>query len=131
MSVNWNWSDKCGELTVSQNLKEGEPWQDYKVSLYDGNCMIVMLYEYVDEKTGKEMYNFWSFFSDKTHAKNCLGLSKDSYNIFDKPYEKITKVRLNKSKCRYYKDLVSLFSQAFDNIAIEIYSDPSENSKEE
>lgn len=123
MSVNWNWSDKCGELTLSQEVEVGKPWQDFTVSLYNGNCMIVMLYEYKDEKTGEDMYNFWSFFSDKEHAKNCLGLAKGEYNIFDKPHEKITKIRLNKKKCRYFKDLVTMFAQAFDNITIEVYTE--------
>lgn len=122
MSVNWNWDDKCGELTLTQK-QEDESWRECTISVYNGNCMVVMLYEYKDKDTGEDMYNFWSFFSDKAHAKNCLGLTKGHYNIFDKPYEKITKVRLNKSKCRYYKDLVALFSQAFDNITIEVYTE--------
>lgn len=122
MSVNWNWDDKCGEVTVKQ-MHPKEADREFTISLYNGNCMVVMLYEYKDEQTGEDMYNFFSFFSDKGHAKNCLGLSKGTNNIFNTPYQQFTKVRLDKKKCRYFKDLVALFAQAFDNIEIEVYTE--------
>lgn len=122
MSVNWNWDDKCGEVTVKQ-MHPKESDREFTISLYNGNCMVVMLYEYKDKETGEDMYNFFSFFSDKDHAKNCLGLLKGANNIFDTDYQKFTKVRLNKKKCRYFKDLVALFAQAFDNITIEVYTE--------
>ena len=122
MSVNWNWSEKCGEVTLKQ-MHPKEADREFTISLYNGNCMIVMLHEFKDRETGEDMYNFFSFFSDKDHAKNCLGLSKGTNNIFDTDYQKFTKVRLNKKKCRYFKDLVTLFAQAFDNITIEVYTE--------
>lgn len=121
MSVNWSWDGKCGEITVSQRVDDRKGWEEYKVSVYNGNCLAVFLYEFIED--GEEKYNFWSFFSDKDHAKNCLGLSKGANNIFDTPYQRITKIRLNKKKCRYFKDLVALFAQAFDNISIEVYTE--------
>lgn len=122
MSVNWNWNDKCGEVTLKQ-MHPGEADREFTISLYNGNCMVVMLHEFKDRETGEDMYNFFSFFSDKDHAKNCLGLSKGANNIFDTDYQKFTKIRLNKKKCRYFKDLVALFAQAFDNITIEVYTE--------
>lgn len=122
MSVNWNWNGKCGEVSVKQ-MHPKEADREFTISLYNGNCMVVMLYEYKDEQTGEDMYNLFSFFADKDHAKNCLGLSKGTNNIFDTPYQRFTKVRLNKKKCRYFKDLVALFAQAFDNIDIEVYTE--------
>lgn len=122
MSVNWNWSDKCGEVTLKQ-MHPGEEDKEFTISLYNGNCMVVMLHEFKDRETGEDMYNFFSFFSDKEHAKNCLGLSKGTNNIFCTDYQKFTKIRLNKKKCRYFKDLVALFAQAFDNIEIEVYTE--------
>lgn len=122
MSVNWNWNDKCGEITLVQS-HTGEEDKEFTVSLYNGNCFLVMLYEY--EENGEEMYNFFGFFSDKDHAKNCLGLNKkggyDS-NIYNTPYQKITKIKISK-KCRYFKDVVALFAQAFDSIVIEVCTD--------
>ena len=51
MSVNWNWDDKCGEVTVKQ-MHPKESDREFTISLYNGNCMVVMLYEYKDKETG-------------------------------------------------------------------------------
>ena len=81
-----------------------------------------MLWEY--EEDGIEKYSMHNFFADKEHAKNMLGLSKgytDNAMNWDKYY--IKKIRLNKAKYRYTKDLVDMLIKAFDNIEIEIYSE--------
>lgn len=121
MAVTWDWNAKCGEFVIEQTVDANGTKKDFTVSIYNGNCMAVFLYEFVEGET--EKYNFFGFFSDKTHAKNCLGLTKGEDNIYDNGWQTITRVRLNKSKCRYFKDLVALFAQAFDNIDIEIYTD--------
>ena len=122
MALFWNWDNKCGEMIIAQEIT-GEP-SEYTVSLYEGNAFLIMLYEY--EENGEELYNMWNFFVDKTHAKKCLGLQKNAdgelYNILDNGRDKIKKLRINKAKCRY-KDIVSLFAQAFDNLTIEIYNE--------
>lgn len=127
MSINWLWKNKCGEATIKQLRKNGNEsaWNEFTVSLYEGNAFLIMLYEYKDDD-GQEMYNMFSFFVDKTHAKKCLGLQKNEdgeiVNMFDDNWQKLTKLRINKAKCRY-KDIVSMFAQAFDNLAIEIYNE--------
>lgn len=58
--------------------------------------------------------------------KNCLGLNKKggyTENIHNKPYCKLTKIRIDKKKCRYTKEIVTALVQAFDNIEIEIFSE--------
>lgn len=124
MSLNWNWKNKCGELVVVQE-RNGEP-HEFTLSLYEGNALLIMLYEYKD-KEGTDMYDMFSFFVDKTHAKKCLGLQKNGdgelINLFDEDWQKFTKIRLNKAKSRNFKDIVELFSKAFDNITIEIYTE--------
>ena len=80
-----------------------------------------MLYE--REENGQQVYNLWSFWSDKQHMKNCLGLNKkDGYtsNQYENGYQRITKIRLDKPKCRYFKDIVPALAQAFDNVTLEI-----------
>lgn len=121
MSVNWNWSDKCGEFVLEQTIDAKDTKKDFTISIYNGNCMAVFLHEFVED--GNEKYTFFGFFADKDHAKNCLGLSKGSDNIYNNGWQTIKKVRLNKKKCRYFKDLVALFAQAFDNITIEVYTE--------
>ena len=58
---------------------------------------------------------------------NVLGLQKNGdgvlNNMFDEDWQKFTKIRLNKAKSRNWKDIVELFSKAFDNITIEIYTE--------
>lgn len=123
MSLNWQWADKCGEVTLVQKHPEEED-REFTISLYDGNCYLIMLHEY--EEKGENMYSLFGFFADKEHMKNCLGLNKKKgygENIYETPYNKFTKVKLNKKKCRYFKDIVAAFAQAFDNIDIEIYSE--------
>ena len=65
-------------------------------------------------------------FADKQHAKNCLGLNKKGgygENSYNTPYNRFTKLRLNKAKYRYTKDLVALFVEAFDEIEIELFTE--------
>lgn len=121
MSVNWNWNDKCGEFVLEQTVDAEGTKKDFTISIYNGNCMAVFLHEF--EEDGVEKYNFFGFLSDIAHAKSCLGLAKGTSNIWDDGWQTIKSIRLNKKKCRYFKDLVTMFAQAFDNITIEVYSE--------
>ena len=128
MALYWNWSEKCGEIEAVQ-MRPGEEDQKFTLSLYKGNAFLIMTHEYKDEKTGEDMYNMFSFFTSKDHAKNCLGIAKgktkvnDTGNIFDTPHQKFTKLRLNKKKHPYWKDVVAMFAEAFDNITIDVFSE--------
>ena len=126
MALHWQWSERCGEITVEQKQEDGT-WKQYPVRLYKGNAYLIMLWENDEDST----YSMYSFFLDKDHAKNCFGLNKkdkESRNIFDRGYERWAKIRLNKAKYKYTKDLVTMLAQAFDNLTIEIYSDPEEGN---
>lgn len=116
----WSWSDKCGEATIAMTKADGSV-QEHVLNLYEGNAYLIMLAEW--EEDGKNMYNMYSFWADKAHMKNCLGLNKkEGYtdNMYARKYERITKVRLNKAKCRNYRDICTALAQAFDDITIEI-----------
>lgn len=127
MSLNWSWSEKCGEATLVQTYTDksgNDVVNEFTLSLYTGNACLIMLYEYVED--GVEKYSMADFWADKQHMKNCLGLNKkDGYteNIHDRDCSRITKFKLHKTKCRYLKDIVAAVTQAFDNITIEIYTD--------
>ena len=46
--------------------------------------MAVILYEYKDEKTKKNMYMFHGFWDDIDHLKRCMGIvGKDTDNLYD------------------------------------------------
>lgn len=113
MSLNWSFKAKVGEAVIQQGDRE------YSLNLYQGNAFLIFLSEWEEDGVGK--YQLWSFFADKAHAKNCLGLSKGYDGIFDDT--KIVKIRLNKKKYSYIKDLVEMLIKAFDEIQIEIYSE--------
>lgn len=124
MALQWNWDEKIGEATLVTKDKAGTE-QEAALSLYKGNAFLIFLYEYKGED-GTDMYSLWSFWADKEHAKNCLGLNKKqgyTENMYERPYSRLTRFRLNKGKNIYVKELVPLLAQAFDNITIEIVTD--------
>ena len=121
MALHWEWNEKCGELTVRQTDGKGKT-EDYSITLYEGNALLIMLYEYEDE--GVDKCSLFSFFTDKQHMRGCLGLAKNSNgNIFQDNGQTVTKIRLNKSKSRYWKDITTAFIQAFDEITVEVFTE--------
>ena len=121
MSLNWRWNEKCGWAVFQQGEKE------FYVNLYKGNAFLIFLYEY--EENGEAMYQLYSFWADKQHMKNCLGLNqKGGYggNMFDEGGCKLKKIRINKAKYPYTKDLVQTLVQAFDDLTIEIFKEEEE-----
>lgn len=123
MALHWEWSEKCGEVTLVQ-MHEGEEDREFKLSLYTGNACLIMLNEW--EENGETYWSMSSFWADKQHMKNCLGLNKKGgcdRNIYSTPYQKWTRIKLNKKKCRYFKDIVAALAQAFDDLIIEVVSE--------
>ena len=119
MALNWKWDEKCGEAVIQQGEKE------FTVNLYQGNAFLIFIHQYTDDE-GQEMYNLYTFFLDKEHMKNCLGLNKkNGYgdNIFTDGRDRLKKIRINKSKYRYTKELMQALGQAFDDLTIELYSE--------
>lgn len=124
MALNWKWDEKCGEAIMKYD-HDGEE-KEYVLDLYQGNAYMIFIATY--EENGKQMYNVWSFWVDKDHAKNCLGIGKDKdcYNIYAEGWRTITKFRFDKSKTKYFADIVSMIAKAFDDITIEVYSEKGE-----
>lgn len=129
MALNWEWSAKCGEIVVRHDF--GDRKEDVTLSLYEGNAYLIMLHEFKDN--GKDKYELFSFWADAYHMKNCLGLNKrQGYdrNMYAGPGDQFLKVRLNKAKCRRWKELLTAMMQAFDELTIEIYTDDGEQETE-
>lgn len=128
MSLNWDWNKKVGEVVFTQTFDGKE--RSYTSNLYNGNACLIMVYEYTDPADNKDKYQLTGFFADKTHMKRCLGIDKRwkstlGKNMYADPdsYERLTKIRLNKAKCRDCKDIVMAFYEAFDDVTIELYSE--------
>ena len=126
MSLNWNWDKKVGEVTFTQEIDGVK--KDFVSNLYNGNACLIMVYEYTDENDGKEKYQLTGFFADKTHMKRCLGIDKRykqtlGKNMYEDSWDRLTKIRFNKAKCRDVKDIMMAFYEAFNNITIELYTE--------
>lgn len=126
MSLYWDWNKKVGEVTFTQEIDGVK--KDFVSNLYNGNACLIMVYEYTDENDGKEKYQLTGFFADKTHMKRCLGIDKRykqtlGKNMYEDSWDRLTKIRLNKAKCRDVKDIVMAFYEAFNNITIELYTE--------
>ena len=120
MSLNWSWKEKVGTITCVNHKGE-----EYEVSLYDGNAYLIEIYEFIED--GKELYTMHGFFLDKTHAKRCLGLTKDcTENLYKDLWKK---VRLNKNY-PHLKEFTRMLVQAFNNITIEVYNEEKEGEGE-
>lgn len=103
MAVNWYWAHKLGVMTYKQ--ENGT----FKINVYRGNCLGVLIYEYKDENK-KNKYTFQGFWNDERHLKNCLGLSKDYKANLHKDNGCVS-IKLN----TYYKDSLligSLFAKS-------------------
>lgn len=125
MSLNWKWNEKMGEFVIKYRNTHEEEWKTEHIDLYEGNAFLIMIHEY--KENDKDMYELWSFWADKIHAKRMLGLDKkykDTYgkNTYAGDCTKIMRVRINKAKSRNWKEIVALVSEAFDDIQIELYT---------
>lgn len=111
----WDFNEKVGEF-----IRMNEEGKENTYNLYVGNAYLIEIAEW--EEDGKELYVINSFALDKDHFKNCLGLNKKggfTNNIYNRPYSKLVKVKLDKTKCKA-KEIAGLLIDAFDTIQIEI-----------
>lgn len=117
MALNWTWSEKVGTMLVQGTNGKGETI-DETWTLYNGNALLIMLHEF--REGDEDMWEMRSFFVDKPHMNNMLGLTKGYTNTFDTDYTKLLKLTLYKDKCKYMWDIVKAFTKAFDTLELEI-----------
>ena len=133
MALNWLWSEKCGEAIIRQNwadVDEEPEIHEFKLCLYKGNAQLIFLYEYTDERTGKNMYNMNRFWADETHMKRMLGLDKKYAETYGKNQETdIVKFIFYKGKHSGLKKMVSAIAEAYDNIEIVITNSTDKGGK--
>lgn len=128
MSVNWSWKHKIGEITLSQRDGNNPSKKNYfKINMYSANCVAALIYEFKDPVTKTEKYQFFGFWNDLKHLKNCLGLSAGhTVNIYNQEHNCFEKVSLN----IHYKEMLKvaeLFAKA--GIKVDLYcSDPLNNT---
>lgn len=121
MALHWDWKAQCGTATLVQKDEDGAE-REITLSLYTGNAFLIILHEFEDD--GVDKYDLYTFWNDKDHMKNCLGLNKKEgfdCNLYEQKYQYISKFRINKTKCRQYADIITALAKAFKNITIEVY----------
>ena len=116
MALQWKWNEKCGEAVLQQTI-DGET-RDFTLNLYTGNAFLIMIHEY--EEDGENMYNLHSFWFDKKHMENCLGITEGHDNMYS-GYQTLTKFRMDMVKCRYWKEIAVALKKAFPDMVIELY----------
>lgn len=121
MAITWRWDEKCGEATLVEVIK-GNP-KKITLDLYTGNCYLILIRKFQDD--GEMRHALYGFFANKDHMNRCLGIGKykGEHNIFNEEYSRITKLRINKKKMKYWKQIVPAFIKAFDDIEMEFYTE--------
>ena len=121
MALEWKWDRKVGEMEYLYKTVKGEWREGPKISLYEGNAFLIMIYLKEDGT-----YDLWGFMADEYHMKNILGLNKKQgydKNLYNSDSIRITKFWLNKARYTKLNKLVSALVKAFDKIDIEIFTE--------
>ena len=115
MSLNWQWSDKMGEVIYEDDCYN--PEHPYTTNIYQGNALMIWVNEFPNET-----YSMGNFCCDMEHFKNMLGLNaKKGYgtnNYFNDYHIKL--IRLN-TRYKSVPKIVEAFAKAKTNIKIELY----------
>jgi len=108
--LHWNWDRKQGEIEHN----------GCTLDIYDANCLFMALQRQKQDDDGNWTYYMPPFFwDDESHAKRCLGLVKDSDDLFEHLDLKVTLYRKMWDKATL-KKVVALFAQREGNTTIEI-----------
>ena len=120
MALYWDWKKKCGEAVFASSTGKTTT-----VNLYEGNALLIMVQEFREE--GKDFDLLVTFWVDKNHMENCLGLNKKGGygdNIYDgSTGDRLVEISINKKKCRNWKYIIAALARAFDHITINICSE--------
>ena len=120
MSLNWEWTDKMGEVIYTDDHYDQE--HPYQTNIYQGNALMIWVNEWANDPTAGTSYSLGNFCVDLTHLRNMLGLNaKKGYsteNLFNSYHIKL--LRLN-TRYKSVPKIVAEFAKAHTNIAIELY----------
>jgi len=85
MAVTWSWKKRIGSIYFFDEVNG-----KYKVNIYAGNCLGVLIFEYKSDN--KNLFQFYSFWNDEEHLKNILGLTK---KFKDNIYKNCLQLKIN------------------------------------
>ena len=117
MSLNWQWTDKMGEVIYTDD--QYHPEHPFTTDIYEGNALMIWV-----NHLPNEMYSLGNFCADMEHFRNMLGLNaKKGYgtdNLFNEWCKDIEVIRLN-TKYKSVPKIVAEFAKAHTNVNIELY----------
>ena len=125
MSLNWEWTDKMGEVIYTDDRYDQE--HPYVTNIYQGNALMLWVNECANDPSkpmtpDNTSYSLGNFCADMEHLRNMLGLNaKKGYsteNLFNGYHIKL--LRLN-TRYKSVPKIVAEFAKAHTNIAIELY----------
>ena len=127
MSLNWEWTDKMGEVIYTDDCYT--QWHPYQTNIYQGNALMIWCNEWANDPndpTAGTSYSLGNFCADIDHLRNMLGLNaKKGYsteNLFNGYHIKL--LRLN-TAYKSVPKIVAELAKAHTNIAIELYYEPT------
>lgn len=101
--LRWLWKNKMGELVIKMKTNEGE--KTYKRNIYAGNCLFIVMSEWHDKETDKDMYDINYFILDTEHLDKCLGLKRNHEGKKEDMYkDEFVSMRLN----TFFKESVTI-----------------------
>lgn len=123
MSLNWEWTDKMGEVIYTDACYD--PEHPYVTNIYQGNALMIWCNEWANDPndpTAGTSYSLGNFCADMEHFRNMLGLNASKgyskENLFNSYHIKL--LRLN-TKYKSVPKIVAELAKAHTNIAIELY----------
>ena len=101
MSLNWEWTDKMGEVIYEDDRYD--PEHPYKTNIYQGNALMIWCSEWATDPRkpmtpDNTSYSLGDFCANINHLRNMLGLNASSV-----------------------PKIVAELAKAHTNIAIELY----------
>jgi len=114
MIIVGNWDEHAGKAVIEEH------GNIFNINLYEGNCFLIGVYEYEDEKGDTREQLMW-FFCDENHARIMLGLKKGNDGVKENRLgeDYFRHVTLYRDRCRNIGKIARLFAEAC-NITIEI-----------
>lgn len=110
MSLNWQWSDKMGEVVYENG---------HTAALYQGNALMIAVNEFEDDT-----YSLAWFAADKEHLRNMIGLNaKKGYDGCLDDDGKLYGIKTFRLNTRYKSvpQIVSDLAKAHVSVGIELY----------
>lgn len=88
MPLRYYYKNPMGKMVIEQHPDDDEKKKRFTILICEGNCIAAFIHISKDAE-GRELHTLYSFFADRTHAKNII---KHHGTLFD---DKIVSIELN------------------------------------